>query len=352
MPSSVFATSVISTAPGGDPTTAYQATAPTFANGDKIRGHAMFKNGLSLANSAVVTWDGDGIVAGPITFSNKYSTLVLSSDLRLSSTARFEFAPLSSDPDYNKIMYLIAPNKKLILAGDLDLSAGKFAAVGASGGPVGDLTIDGQVRSTIVTQSFFAGSLDPNSLPLDSLTLKNLTLKVVASTPLRPLNSFVNLVFQDINFIGLRTAGTRHLFDEITNGVTIKGVVRFLNPGGDSRVLCGAHTLVVDKNSTLYIDPGVVLSDFAGITLVDATSTLHLNGCDFYTGANGLSLTKGTVIFENKVRIFNKNYDGASNADMTKALIFGNGTAAGDVNVRVLGGAYVTVDGCIKDNHS
>ena len=88
--------------------------------------------------------------------------------------------------------------------------------------------------------------------------------------------------------------------------------------------------------------------------MADQTSVLHRDGCDFYTGANGLTLTKGTVIFENKVRIFNKDYDyaGTTNTDMSKALTFGDGTAAGDVNVCVLGGAYVTVDGCMKYNHS
>ena len=76
VPSSVFATSVISTAPGGDPTTAYQATAPTFADGDTIRGHAMFKAGFIIPASATVTWDGDGVVNGPITFSDGTSLAV------------------------------------------------------------------------------------------------------------------------------------------------------------------------------------------------------------------------------------------------------------------------------------
>lgn len=37
---------------------------------------------------------------------------------------------------------------------------------------------------------------------------------------------------------------------------------------------------------------------------------------------------------------------------MSKAFTLGDGTGANDVDVRVLGGAYVTVDECINYNHS
>jgi hypothetical protein len=91
--------------------------------------------------------------------------------------------------------------------------------------------------------------------------------------------------------------------------------------------------------------------------MTDQTSALHLNGCDFYLGptnSNGFNITKGTVIFENQVRIFDCNIgsENSPNSDMTRGLILGDGTVANDVNVRLLSDAYVTVDGCLKYNHS
>ena len=113
-------------------------------------------------------------------------------------------------------------------------------------------------------------------------------------------------------------------------------------------------TIKIEKNSKLFFGKGII-ADFTlppysifTFEFEDKTSVLHLDGCDFYTGANGLTLTKGTVIFENKVRIFNKNYGSSTpNTDMTKGLIFGDGTSENAVDVKVLGGAYVTVEGCM-----
>ena len=45
----------------------------------------------------------------------------------------------------------------------------------------------------------------------------------------------------------------------------------------------------------------------------------------------------GTVLFENKVRIFNKDYGSSTpNIDMSKALTFGDGTPGNDVHIKVL----------------
>ncbi len=343
----LFATSVISTAPGGDSTTGYQATARTFADGDKIRGHAMFKAGFTIPASGTVTWDGDGIVNGPITFSHLDSVLNLTTDLRLGSTASL-IGNVSTWPHYCNI---IGNGNTIFLGGSLTMAVGTlFSTMGEN-----NLVIDGQGHTFNCPNSFAMGTTG-------SITLKNMLFNVYDYYNNGGIINGGDLILENITITGGKTSLTD--WTSLANqarSVAIRGRIAVNMPGRRFKLNCNTLgvNIIIEKNSTLYIGKGTILeaiksTDSGSITftMADETSVLHLDGCDFYTGANGLSLTKGTVIFENKVRIFNKNYDGASNADMTKALIFGDGTAAGDVNVRVLGGAYVTVDGCIKDNHS
>lgn len=139
--------------------------------------------------------------------------------------------------------------------------------------------------------------------------------------------------------------------------ITIKGNVRLEGFGQRIKVGC---PITINANSSLYVEKGVSLTNVASITMADQTSVLHLDGCSLYTGNGtdgtsltaGLSLTKGTLMLDNKVQILNKNYGGASNTSMSKGFLLGDGTASNDANVVVLAGAYVTVDGCMKYNHS
>jgi hypothetical protein len=60
---------------------------------------------------------------------------------------------------------------------------------------------------------------------------------------------------------------------------------------------------------------------------------------------------------ENKV-FLNNGTDGLTSGtqgtgtDMAYGFIFGDGTASNDVNVRLLGGAYVIVNGCLQYKHA
>ena len=352
VPSSVFATSVISTAPGGDPTTGYQETAPTFADGDTIRGHAMFKKGFTIPVSATVTWDGDGLVEGPIVFTNSLSILNLSADLRLGTTGSLS----GSDCEIKGNGY------KIILGNDLTMSAGlDFCARSLFTND--HLTLDGQGHwfSCPSVHGFFGS-------PGSSITLKNMTFNVydwANEGGVFWITATNQLILENMTITGGKSSINDWQllcwnWDGGPATCTIRGLVTLSMPSRRLKWNWGsAITVAIEKNSTLYIGKDTIFEVMNSINggsvtfvMADETSVLHLDGCDFYTGANGLTLTKGTVIFENKVRIFNKDYDGASNADMSKALIFGDGTVAGDVNVRVLGDAYVTLDGCMKYNHS
>jgi hypothetical protein len=141
----------------------------------------------------------------------------------------------------------------------------------------------------------------------------------------------------------------------------ISGDVRIEGPGS---IVAFWSNITIDANSSLYIGPGVTVYALGvavagmpvGVTMTNSTSLLHLDGCDFYTGVNGMQVLAGTVLFSNKVRIFNGAYPGGGsftpNTDMAKAFTLGDGTVPNDVGVCVLGGGYVIVNGCINYNHS
>ena len=354
---SVWATSITTTAPGGDPLTGYQATAPTpaFAHGDRIRGHVMFKQGFTIASGATVTWDADGIVNGPITFAGNSSTLSLANDLRLGTTG----GPIAT-VNAGKI----SGNGRSIIMGN-NATLTKQVVV------TSDLIVDGQGKTITLQNTNF--SINEGV----TLTLKNLTLVNNDSTPTATIFQGVgHCVFENVLLRCVPYSGTvAKLFAmaDIDRNITFRGRVAFDAPGVLIVLLStgavgnyGVATFTIDKNSTFYIGQGTELrkGDTATVSFVmtDATSVFHFDGCDLYTGATtgdtnidyatvGLTLTKGTVLFENKVRIFNKHYGGSTNTSMTDALNFGDGSsAANNVDVRVLGGAYVIVDGCMRYN--
>jgi hypothetical protein len=111
----------------------------------------------------------------------------------------------------------------------------------------------------------------------------------------------------------------------------------------------------------LYIGPGVTVTEIARITMMDSTSVLFLDGCTFYTGYTGswdlpavpgMTLTKGTVIFDNQVKIINCAVGDTPNIEPADGFILGDGTAVNDVDVKLLSNAYVVVDGYMEYNHS
>lgn len=344
------ATSIITTAPGGDPATGYQPNQIIFVNGNKIRGHTMFKNGFSIpAGASAVTWDGDGIVDGQIQFLSNTATLVLSSDLRLGSTATV-YNPTVSGP----VARINGGNKKIILGGNLTLPYSLTISTG-------NLTIDGQDHVlTLSNTTRYSAAISSTGGP--NVTLKNMTL-VIDSAGVSGFkvfsgntNSLIleNVVIRCVPYPS-RPVGLMNAYQGV---IAIKGRVSLESPGGLISLITGSgfSTVSIDKNSTLCLGKNTAFAlaisgaSAASITMVDKTSCLHFDGCDFYTSTYAspnlfpLTLTNGTVLFENKVRIFNDYYGGSgSNTDMSDAFILGSALSA-----CVLSDAYVTVDGCMR----
>lgn len=355
---SLRATSIITTAPGGASSNGYQGSNASMTSGDVIRGFVMFKNGFTIPSGGTLFYDADGPVYGNVTFGNSSSVLQLGSDLRLGGTGSLWSGLTSKIAGYGNSIYL---------GGDVTLSS-HVATVS------NNLIIDGCGHSmTLADTSYFA--MDSNV----TLTLKNMNLVIPSSFsgtyPLRATGATNFKVYlQDVNIYLAANVG---LFGSGIYGTTvIQGLVSVSGPyavsangmqtASGNGVDCN---IFINANSTLYFGPGTTLNldnlnvDKAKkIGMFDATSRLVLDGCTLTWRAQGsvettsdaLQLQRGSVFFDDKVVIKNFANDGATaNTAVTRGLIFGDGSSsANDVDVRVLGGAYVVLQGCMQYKHS
>jgi hypothetical protein len=350
--------SLITTAPGGTFTSGYKAT--QYTGTGTLRGHVMLKNGLYVSHAFdYFTWDGDGVVNGPITWNNTFSHLTLGADLKLGSTTTVPYNGQTSN--------IVGRGNKIELGGDL-LATNRLTVQGSA------LTIDGKGH-TLRLEIAVTPQID--AIDSGTLTLKNMTLySDTSGTSPMCIFGYVkpsNLILDNVKIICKNYGSFSPVAISGGGSLTIRGNVSIESDGGIVELSGNDNPLTVsiEKNSTLRVCKntafglvGITSAQCTSFSMADQTSVLHLDGCDFYTSTSGfvlagLNLTKGTVVFENKVRIFNAYYDKTipgpnqtGNIDMTKGLILGDGTALGDVNVRMLGSAYVTVDGCMKYNHS
>ena len=307
--------------------------------GDTLKGFFMFRAGFSSWSSGTLTWDGLGIIDNVFSIPTG-GTLSLTSDLHLGPKAT-----IASGGGFTINGTASYPGAKIFLDGDaVILSRTCNVNTGTY------LTIDGQGHAFTVANG---GSLNYGNVTLSNM---DILLTNTAGYLYNSLSIGSSYIFENLT-IRAGGDGTRVRIARAQSNdplITINGDVRL--EGFGQRIIVNA-AITINSNSKLYVGPGVILTNFISIAMTDQTSVLHLDGCQFYTGndsdgaslSSGLTLTKGTLILENNVKIFNRNYGntGAANANMSKALILGDGSSTNDVNVVVRAGAYVAVDGCV-----
>ena len=353
-----------STASDGATANGYQATAYNAgALGDfDIQGHFMLKGGLGVFGGVNAIVDVDGISNGPLSLLATNAVIKLSGDLRLGSTASFSL-PNGTSLSTNEGFATPNGNRRIVMSNNITIGTSSLQKnLNLTTGGT-DLTIDGQGNKlTLLHDSTI------NLRTGASLTLKNMILELESTiTTTGHFNTAASGNTITLENVTVRGKNNGTAVTGITGAcaLIIRGRVRYESPGTTITLKssAGPQTITIDKNSTLYVGPNTKfrmqeLADrVTGITMTDQTSTLHLNGCDFYLGptnASGFNITKGTVILENQVRIFDCDIGSETtpNSDMTRGLILGDGTATNDVNVRLLSDAYVTVDGCLQYKHS
>ncbi len=313
---------------------AYQDTTYTFSDtfGHELRGPFVLKQGITVSATVQAYWNSDGAVDGAMVFGDTTVSLILLSSLKLGNKGQL---PLTS-------FKLLTNNNSIILSGDntrLVTTCNNYDA----------LRIYGNGHTFKVGASgYFNMVYASNSIVSDVVLVcsNGSSGQPIFNSPTYISNSIILSAPPDGEYTKFGGGSSYTL--TITGDVRIEGFgTRFDN---------GSRPLTIGRNSMLSVGPGVSLTGVSSLTMTDTTSVLHLDGCDLYVGTTGLQMRRGTLFFEDKVRVLNISYGGnplAPNTTMSNGFVLGDGVNAGnDVNVRLFGGATVIVAGCMHYNHA
>lgn len=322
---------------------AYQSTTYTFTRpSHELRGLFMLKNGFTINTDVTATWNAEGVVDGPMVFgSTTSSILTLSTSMRLGPKGQF------ATTDHK----ITASANAFILGGNdarLTTTMRNYSSLKINGsGYV--FTIQSPAGGNPGGEFFFTTPTD-NTCRLSDMVLacqKGSARGAIFNSPTYISNSIILSAPTDGQYTKFGSGSSYSL--TITGDVRIEGFgTRFDN---------GSRPITIGRNSMLSVGPGVSLTNVLSLTMTDTTSVLHLDGCDFYVGTNGVQMNRGTLIFDGKVRILNINYGGdplSPNTAMANGFVLGSGPgfAGQDVNVVVRGGASVIVAGALYYNHA
>lgn len=285
--------------------------------------------GITVSNGALVYIGIHVAVASPIFLNG--GTIVLQSDLKLSSSSYFGSGGNISGKDY-----------AIIFGGNVEIHDDESLKF------ISNTILDGRDGTLVLG--------DNSQLIVDSgvtVTLKNMKIKNV-QTLTNP--SFVmlapdsQLVFKDVEIAmsGDYTFTQGKLF--IYDDVVFTGTSKFIYESSQPTIIGRASSLQFDFDTTFSFAP--MSGDRTIISMIDESSSIYLNGSNFSapSSSNGVQLTKGRLILDNDVNLI--NLDGAiPNTDSSKAITFGDGiNAENNLDVYVLSGAFVNNEGYIDYN--
>jgi len=282
---------------------------------DNIR---FIKNGIVISDETTLTINTPLSLAGGVIFGEN-AALNINGDLTLSSNAYFV-----------NDTHLIGQNRKLTLQNSVIFNN----ALQLTGG----LVIDGCGNDVFIN----------NHVLLDnfaSVTFRNMNMHVVEDayfsagevSHLTLQNVQVKL-HDDCSF----TQGYLHIVDD----VIVRGK-------GHSLAYISSKPLIVhpgallkfEVDTTFILGPSTPASRYI-MRMIDPTSLLYFNGSTFEASIDGAHITHGTVLFDNRVHVINKDGVGDNNTDPNKAITF---ETQGDsvAHVHLLAGARVEVDGYV-----
>jgi hypothetical protein len=315
---------MIATTYGGSAanTTFYSATPLILADGDDAIGFVNLAGGYHT-----------GAVDTSITFSNV--PVPVANDIYLRSGAHLNFngdLTLSTTSIEASGSFMINGNDNtLFLEKDATLPAQEIKLTS-------NLIIDGQGH----TLTFNAATIIQCG-GLSILTLKNMTIKGLTGTTQIPTPAHLHLQ----NCIIDIPTGTTWTYGG-NNGVTITDDV--IIKGGGTFTLTGNGDITISALSTFFIDQDTTFNFDNAIrntaTMSAASSTIHINGGTLKaTNTQGLQLTTGTLILENKC-----NLNNGTNTTAENGIQFGDGST--DLTVKILSGANVQINGYVWYNQT
>ena len=229
----------------------------------------------------------------------------------------------------------------LILDGNLVIPPGEYLEF------INDTAIDGLGHELILSGS---GQLivDMNT----TLSFRNVVIKSLNNIPMQPslvMNDTSSIVsFQNCKILlgGDYTFTQGYLF--VHDDVVLSGTSQFIFESNQNLWINDHSTFIVDLGCTFSYAP--TNGNKTSLKMKDPTSFLYLNGSTLNAPGNavnnGLELTKGSLILDNKISL--QNLDGTNpNTTQNRAITFGNGTASDDLIINLLASAQLNVEGYV-----
>jgi len=295
-----------------------------FYENERAYGQICFKNGFTVTSTHSIVLDITGPVFGALEL-NETGTIQLRSDLVLGSTASF--------PSGGCIDGL---GNSLVLTGSLVISPHKTLRI------TSDSIIDGEGNTLYFDEH--------SNIVIDhgvTLTLRNLRVKNKRNNSVNPIicpisfGSKLALQKVDLRLRDDFIFGQGQLF--IHDDVIVSGTSKFIYGSSCPCYIDQASRWVFDRGSTFYFAPST--NDNTLIKMRDRSSCMMFDGSTLLTTDTGLRLTKGTLLLDNKV-ILN-----SAGVTLSNGIIFGDSSKLNhDLNVKVLGGAYVQIYGTVCDD--
>ncbi|MFH1644533.1 MAG: hypothetical protein ABIA74_05155 [bacterium] len=229
----------------------------------------------------------------------------------------------------------------LILDGNLVIPPGEYLEF------TNNTIIDGLGHELILSGS---GQLivDMNT----TLSFRNVVIKSLRNIPMQP-SLVMNDTSSAVSFQNTKILlGSDYTFTQgyfyIHDDVILSGTSQFIFESNQNLWINDHSTLILDLGCTFSYAPQNGSRNL--ISMKDQTSFLYLNGATFTAPGNGVNngieLTKGSLILDNKINLQNMNGT-IPNTVQSKAISFGNGTASDDLSINLLASAQVNINGYV-----
>jgi len=291
-----------------------------------------FKNGFTVDAGKTLTLNTPILVTGNINLSDT-GTINLANDLYFGSNAYLTRGGIVDGNGFALVLsctFAIPENQKLHITGD---------------------TIINGHGTTFYLEPHARIIVDNNV----TLTLKNVRLKSARNNVTNPIihplgpRARVTLLNAELALGSDFTFTNGQLF--IHDDVLISGTHTFSYCSSQSSYICDGGMFYFENDSTFFYNPPITANHL--IQMQSDTSTIFLDGATLQTTHTGIRLSKGTLCLENKVFLNSDALSESGNQSFYTGIIFGDSSlidGSGDLDVHVLGAAYVEVNGVIVDD--